>query len=529
LILAALYNLAKLHSGGAQLPPTAFNFIFPKASNWSYNYAATTYFPWTDVSENVYHAFVLAHGGLMYRDAIVPHMPGVPQFVASLMAIFGFADAIPGPSTAIAAWLTGSLAAVLFQVGSCFIALRMLQFSRVAAILLALVPSAYTARYFDFAEPMSETLIAYAFVLLPVLAYKMLLSSERSDRVAAAVILAGPVTLVCLDVGLTAAPANAAVAIACLAVVGWELHQARTATWLVLLADWRCQVSYAAMAAMAIVTYATVKLSEMYFWIVDHNLAGVPIHPVAVFIDSFGLHFRDMLGVVDPLGSRYPHLLAASAIFVLCMALTKPTQKRIAVQAVLFLALMLLAAILTQWRTALGYKSVTIFGLTLGVLFISLHLAMRNWRPAPDFLLVGLFASALTQVNLLSVAAGSYATTRAPRNSALDEAGVCRFGQSSGCRCLQVTIFGPQTFLWTDVGACAYRYPTAAGPISWLPVLRQRMIDDAKRPDMAFWVYSSEKAMLDNGVPAEAIHTWRTQHRCIPLAEAEAICFRPSP
>src|SRR5262249_32456349 len=158
--------------------------------------------PWTDVGGNASDAFVLSHGGLIYQAAVTNHPPGMAQVVATAMWLAGFSRAIPGIETATAAWLVGSLASVLFQLTCGFIGLRILGFSRTAAAVLSLAPCTYAAFAYDFAQPMSETLISSLFVLVPILVYKMLFSEQPRDRLASAVMLGGPVTLLCLDIGL---------------------------------------------------------------------------------------------------------------------------------------------------------------------------------------------------------------------------------------------------------------------------------------------------------------------------------------
>src|SRR5206468_2302248 len=106
-----------------------------------------------------------------------------------------------------------------------------------------------TAFRYDFALPMSETLITYLVIFVPMLAARMLLAAEPAERLVAAVLLGGPLTFACLLLGLTIGPANALVALAALIVACAELWNT-PALSRVLLHDHRCRAAYAVVVAL---------------------------------------------------------------------------------------------------------------------------------------------------------------------------------------------------------------------------------------------------------------------------------------
>src|SRR5262249_52755097 len=177
-----------------------------RVSDLHYGFFCIGYYAYTDMSQNIMDGLLLAQGGQVYQDVITNHMPGVAQLVALVLWPAGFAKAVPGMNTATAAQLGGSFATLLFQLACTFLAVRMLAFSRTAAAVRSPVPCAYPAFRYSFVHPIVATLLAFAFVLARVLLFRMLYEARPQDRVVHAIMLGGPFALVCLDLGLTAAP-----------------------------------------------------------------------------------------------------------------------------------------------------------------------------------------------------------------------------------------------------------------------------------------------------------------------------------
>jgi hypothetical protein len=501
--------------------------VLSRFNDLLYGFFSINYYAYTDMSQNVLDGLVLAHGGAMYRDAVTNHMPGAAQLVALVLWPAGFANAVPGVNTATAALLAGSFATLLFQLACTFMALRMLAFSRTAAAVLSLVPCAYLAFRYNFAHPMSETLLAFAFVLAPVLLFRMLYAARPQDRVVYAVMLGGPFTFVCLNLGLTVAPANAFLALVSLAVVLLELKRDPAAICDALIRDRRSWLAYALIAALILLNAATVHISEGWFWVGDVNrvFAG---NPLDVMAHSFGHHFKQAFRRIDPVGSRYPHLVVALALLAAGLWRASRTSGRWSAGRLLliFVGLVCATAVLTQWRTDDGFKSVTVFGLTVGTLYLAFHLWLREWRAASDLWLVPLLAACLLQAGVLGRIVG-YDTVPGLRHDALDDARVCRFNETENCRCIQMTGYAPQVFLWNDMRPCRSRFAALAYVMDQHPVLRRMMIDDVKRPDVAFWTYAPEQ-MRKNGLPGEAVDYLERQAVCFPLDRVKAICIAGS-
>lgn len=526
--LAGVY-LARLERRGAKLRmalEAARDDVLPKVSDLVDGLFTISYFAWPDMSQNVFDSFVLVHGGSVYRDAVTNHMPGVAQLVGLVMSVFGFAEAFPGTNTLDAGYLAGSVATVLFQLACAFVALRLLRFSRTAAVVLSLIPCAYTAFAYDFALPMSETLIAHLFVLVPVLAFNMLFGAHVHDRVVYALMLGGPFTVLCLNLGLTAAPANALLLLAALAVGLREHGRDPKAVRDALLHDRRSWLAYLVVAVIILLSAATVHIRDAWFWLADVNRVFV-VDPLDAITHSFATHVSDMFGRVDPIGSRYPHLLVALSLLAVAVLGSPHSTGRAGESRPLlvFIILICSAAVLTQWRMNSGVKSVTLFGLTLGTAYLALHLYLRDRRPASDLWLLPLFAAPVLLAGVL-VKIVQYDRMAGPRHAALDAANVCRFGETRDCRCIQVTLYVPQLFLLNDMRSCSSRFASSAFVVDRHPMLRRMMTDDVKRADMAFWTYSPE-LMRESGVPDEAIRYLQTQATCFPVTGREAICTAP--
>jgi hypothetical protein len=522
LVLAAFYCVPKID------PPVGFRLLFPALREFTFRYWSPDYFPWTDLAENIYLGFALAHGWPIFEAGTGGHMPGVPQLLGGWLWLFGFNNAVPSPQIAASAYLTASLGTLLLQTACVYVPLRTLSCTPTPAALVALVVCAFTAFIYDFAMPMSETLIAYLLVLVPLLAARMVLSKSTAERLVAAILLGAPLTFVCLLLGLTVASTNAVIAFGCMFAFGWELWS-EPANRRILLGDRRCLAAYASVATLVLATVITVRTGDLYFWAVETNLYR-GISPVSVLQASFGVHAAKFLDYTDPIGSHYPELLAALVVYF-CIVISGIRRRSDIITSVsrlaLFGALILVASVMTQWRVNAGYKSAPLFGLTLGVILLALSHFPPRWRPKSNLWLVPLWLLALGQIMFLQAATPD-TKQREHRNAAFDVAKVCHLGETGDCRCVQGTVWGPQIFLLNDMRPCPNRFLTFNAVAGAHPITGRWISEDAHNPAVAFWTYEPDALMLDNGVPPEVIRYWRTQARCVSIKEKEALCFAGS-
>src|SRR5262249_47087166 len=320
-------------------------------------------------------------------------------------------------------------------------------------------------------------------------------------------------------------PANAFLALTCLAAVLLELARDPRAVWEAFICDRRSWLAYALVGAVILLTLATVKISEAWFWLADVNRDSVG-DPLAVMAQSFGHHFWQVFRRIDPIGSRHPHLFAALALFAVAMWRFPPGNGRPAKLLLVFILVICATATLTQWRTDDGFKSLTIFGLTVGSLYLAFHLCLRELRADSDVCPAPLLAICVRQAGALGRIV-AFDTVPGPRHAALDSAKVCRFTETENCRCMQVTAYGPQVYLWNDMRACRSRLAAISFSSDQVPALRRMLLDDVRRPDTAFWKYAPEHTRM-GGLPGAAIDYWEKQAVCFPLDRMMAICIAGS-
>src|SRR5262249_42988898 len=290
-----------------------------------------------------------------------------------------------------------------------------------------------------------------------------------------------------------------------------------------LLHDRRSWLAYALMGAVILMSAATVHFGDAWFWVVDVN-GGLPVHLLDVMTQSFATHFRDTFRRVEPIGSRYPWLLAALAVLAAGVLHSPYGTGRAGVRnrLLVFIGVICITAVLTQWRMYTGVKSWAVFGLTVGTVYLALHLYLRDRRVASDLWLLPVFAASVFGAGIF-VKIVQYETVRAPRHAALDTANVCRSHEMANCRCIQLASYAPELFLWNDMRPCRSRFAALSYVTDLHPALRRMAIDDARRPDIAFWTYPAE-VMRQSGLPEELIGYFATQSICSPLDAGQAIC-----
>ena len=515
-VLAAAYCALKIE------PLTGLHLLFPSLGEFTFRYWTIGYFPWPDTADNIYLGFALAHGSPIIEAGADNHMPGVPQLLGGWLWLLGYANAIPSPRITASAYLAACLAGLLFETTCIYVAARMMLLPPLAAALVALMACAYTALLYDFALPMSETLITYLLIFFPLLASRMLLAEQPAERLVAAVVLGGPLTFACLLLGLTIGPANALVAVTALIVAGLELWNTPT-QWRILLHDRRCRVAYAVVAALVAVTFATVRTGDLYFWAVESNLSR-DVSPIGTIAASFTVHFASFLNGEDPIGSRYPALLSALVVYF-CVKLIGAHKPASLPRLALFGVLIVAMAILTQWRANERFHSVTPLGLTIGVILLAAGALPQRWNVARSSVwLLPLWLLALGQVMFLRMAIAGPAKPE-PRPAAFETANVCRAWTTINCRCAQVSVYGPQMFLLNDMRPCPNRPLTFNAPGAMNPKIRRWIEQDATDPNVASWVYDSDALMIANGVPPAVVQYWRTEARCVDIDDRNKWCF----
>jgi hypothetical protein len=292
----------------------------------------------------------------------------------------------------------------------------------------------------------------------------------------------------------------------------------------VLTRDPRCLWAYTAVALIFAVHAMTIDLRNAYFWIFDINRRTNDILVTANLISSFGVHFGFFWHKSDPLGARYPDLLAYLAGLALLLWWRGSSDRRgFWIRFGLFCGILAVAAIGTQWRIVIGWKSATLFGLSLGVfclLVSNLRLPRAAWMNA---IFVPLFVLAALQFHFVQYSI-AYSTERTPRLPGLDEANICRLGQTSSCRCLQSTVWTPEFFLEHDVRACPGRYQSYNPTIARDPMVHANLIADLHRDDTAFLVFPRD-LMAYFGTPAEAMDYFRDRSACARIDWRTQVCW----
>ena len=116
--------------------------------------------PWTDIAENVLGGFLISHGQVQYTDFVIPHMPGIPAFLALVLTLFNASTAVGGIETLKTAHILAIFSSSLFQLSLLLVGLRFFTQLSPSSILIAL--TGYSLYYLvqqQFAVPMSETMM----------------------------------------------------------------------------------------------------------------------------------------------------------------------------------------------------------------------------------------------------------------------------------------------------------------------------------------------------------------------------------
>lgn len=518
-VLSALYLSMRVVGNTPSYKPL-INPFSPFAPQTRFALEKITYYPWTDMAENVLHAFYVAHGLKFGRDAVVNHLPGVYVYLAAFMAALGQFRAIPSPQTALASISLSAFAVVLFQVTCVVAAFGLFSRTRLGLIAAPLLVF-YTSRLYDMASPMSENFIAYLLIPMTALLCRLMVLERPEQRFSDAMYLGGPLNIGCVILGATIFPSNVLIGAVCLCYAGVAIMRSD--------ATRRRSLARAAIAPLALVLLmaaiilATTDIRGMLFWNID-SMAGYTFYVKETLLSVPSAHLKSFATGFDPIGSNVFHVAIASIAFGGAALLARRNEQRLTAIPLLVLVL-LLAAWLAEWRINFSPKSAMPFGLFWGLVVTTICILAESLRWEIEPALRTTFATTMFFLVLGAATIAGLGAVRLPfrysvqhvaRIEAFEKAQLCRFGSREHCRCLQTTIFGPQGFLDTDVMPCRDRYASWAPHLGVYSVTRQWIIDDTQRSDVAFLLFADDWMRRAN-IPDEAISYWNSEAQCVEV------------
>ena len=201
-----------------------------------------------------------------------------------------------------------------------------------------------------------------------------------------------------------------------------------------------------------------------------------------------------------------------------------------------FLCICFISALLGAWRGSrenISFKSASICGITWYLFFDSFYLILNNFVrknfkfPVPFIISIGVFTLIIT-ISFYWITFESLINNHSSRPLALDIANVCHYRSQESCRCIQITSFSPQTFLEQDIRQCRDRFSSFASAIFWNNTIRQNLIFDFEREDVAFLVYPKSMLEIDSSRRIFPImqKLYGGGLNCIPYVGDVKVCYK---
>lgn len=497
-----------------------------KAGPFAINTKTISHFPALDANENIAIGYNLANGLAFGRDTVVTHMPGVPQYLALFNKLMGIAEGTPTPGLLVASFIVAFCATSLLELTCAFAALRVLGFAFYPAGVFSFAIALIGAFGFDLLFPMSENIIPYIFFLQFACFIKIFWEEKTSPSTYACAVW-GLTFLPLINIlfGLTIAPSVALLWVMTLLALLWRTPRVPNTGALknlfISIKTMRGNALWLPLGlTLALLSYeiATLDFEALWYWNVDVNKTQLLHPPQEVMAGAFKaqlksytinkLHYlgESVFGftIVNSatlfsiahafkqhlFGSTILELAAAFAIFGIAF---KPRtheerNKLIILGIVVFSALMF-----SYWRRNLGYKSEVTCGIAWALIFWAVahkYAWFSSARSKIFYRATAIFGAASLALIFYVLCAIDIAPMSTPaRPAALDTANVCRFRQTENCRCLQISKFGYQAFLETDIRQCKSSYGTFGDMIFKNKKAKEKLHADLKRRDVAFLVY----------------------------------------
>jgi hypothetical protein len=502
-------------------------YLFDKRSSDSLKFM-----PWADAIANVVNGMMVANGGIIYRTFAENHMPGAIVWLTPFLGLTGAAGEPPSIQALAHLFIVAVFATSLFAHLCLYLAVRFLRLSNWLYVALTAVAMPFLFRSYDFAAPMTESMIVFLAFFVPILLHTGLLAERLDQRAEALMLLALPLNTVMLFIGLTIFPANLLLgAAAGVLVIAAAAESAMPLG--ALLGSRRLWIACGAVGVVLLLSLSRIDIAGLFFWNITYNRALLPDIPSNIrhyIVD--GLWFDG--GAALPFLARF-HVVAVLLIVVAPLLARRPRGDPAIGRYVAFASLMLGATALCAWRVSDGYKAAMPLGFSCGLLLLAAarlrpvsSLSSRWLRRNDGWMKPAALAATAVAVIILSMpppgsVRGNYTHLEA-RPTYYDWAGVCRRGQAAGCRCLEMTIFRPYLLALHDVSQCPHRYFGFTKLLLNQPATRQQLMKDARDPSIAFQI-NLDPALVQPGVPAEFLSIIEREHRCLTIGSYERLCY----
>jgi hypothetical protein len=498
-LIAVIYLIVGVRTGMLAVP---FKTGIPVVGPWT----RTPHYPWTDMAENIVVAFNLANGARFGHETIVVHMPGLPQYLAMFLHLTGVAKGTASQGLLSTSYAVSALGISIFQMSCLFAALRISGFSTIPAALTGFCLLLVSAFVYDIIMPMSENVVPFIFLLQFTLFLKILVKGDNAalKPVYAAWALTF-LPLINLLAGLTLAPSVAFLWLATVIVSLGALQKIEARAWSQGLKQVSLWVPLILSATVIGYEIAVIDFQALWFWNFSVPAAAGIISPLATMQDAFSAQW------LWDFQTYHLHFIGGTLLefIVACLLLFLTHRPSSWSEFTNMLGLIFVASVamvLSFWRFNIGYKSEAACGLTWAILFwAAVHLWPQlkgNSDRVPlhtvTILVTALGSAALALLFLWYLSAMDiYAQRPPPRLPVLDSANVCRLRSTAPCRCLQSTVYGPQSFMQQDVRQCVDRYSTFAAAVFRNPEVRNRLLSDLERNDVAFIVFPPHMLNID--------------------------------
>lgn len=480
-----------------------------------------------DSFENMLNGYYTSHGLIPYRDFAANHFPGLYFYLGLIFKIFSVTEIPPSQNLMDPLQYSAYFSTYLFQEIMVFAALAILRVPLLINLITSCLLVYILGNVYNFMFPLSETFLVYCYMLLPVLMYRSIYSSDAHARSFFSIILLIFFPLFTNFIGLTFAPTCMIIC----AFAAWNLYRDKALDnfgGIILNYRGYCALLTFGLISVMIALFALTDLSGLYFYNFPFNAILKP-ESLSILNHVIWQFKMSWYGLK-------PFLFYLPTTVLLLVALMASHPKRPMRMHAIMVITLFLAACFCLWRFQEGYKTYGVLGINIGIIFIlicqfSTHIINFSVNVPASL------KSPLTLGIIAVLTWNIYVSTQAKfwekfRNDGpivfhdldrqFQEAGVCKFGQDqANCQCLRLTTFDPLLFVHHNLGQCK---PSGI----WIPnmAFHEHTMDELRKNVAsnltAFLVYDANVHQTLN-FPEESLRNIRESRYCFQ-AYSRTLC-----
>lgn len=450
------------------------------------------FFPWTDYSENLVGGINISRGDKFGYDFSQPHFPGIYLYLGLIFKLVGLNNIIPSELLAYLSMVASSLGMMLIVLF-----FYKIVYGDDSGYIIAIL--IFLTLHMNTTFMMSETVAFWLTIPLITSLIRYLESNIFGIE-----ILLLPVVITFSGLGFWGIAI-----IPYMAIIFKEKNRL-----IKFIINERKKFLIFTLTCIFLFSLGSLGISsikDLYYWSVDINRVIRP---------NYFLNIQNSF--IDWFANQDFNLRLINVFSVLFVILIIKIKGLVSKQSAIFMIIM---AVTIIWRESSGYKVFPLLSIIIGaILFIYLNKEKKEIIFFNNHKLkFMIFAVAVAVAVLFLNNSINRISDKQIGYSYFSDEDLCRVNSSNKCLCVQVLVFGPQSYLFNDIKQCKSQMNTWADRLGTSNQYLRIVNNSIEKKEGAYLIPPDEYTKGDAPL-LSIIEKIKDTYSCIPKANGFLLC-----